>query len=192
VGAPAATTVAPTAAPGDGAATISWTPPPTDNGAPVTGYVVTPYINGVQRTARTLSGTALSTTMTGLPNGSVFKFSVAAINSRGTGPASGFSKPVVLGAPTAPSGLTIVSVGAGSVTLRWTPPLSTNGAAIIGYVVHPFVGLQPQPAIGLSSTATTQTVTGLTPGVIYRFRVAAKNSRGVGVDSDITTAATPR
>jgi hypothetical protein len=67
--------------------------------------------------------------------------------------------------------------------VHWTAPAANNGAAITGYVVTPFVGGVAQAPRTFLSTATTQTITGLTSGTAFVFRVAATNSRGTGPNS---------
>ncbi|MCU1467070.1 MAG: fibronectin type protein, partial [Actinomycetia bacterium] len=48
----------PSAAPGNASATVSWTAPATNNGSPVVGYVVTPYVGGGARVPRVYNSTA--------------------------------------------------------------------------------------------------------------------------------------
>ena len=68
---------------------VSWTAPGSTGGTPITGYVVTPYLNGTTAQAtQTFNITATTETVTGLTNGSAYTFTVAAINGVGTG---GFS-----------------------------------------------------------------------------------------------------
>jgi hypothetical protein len=67
--------------------------------------------------------------------------------------------------------------------VHWTAPAVVNGAAITGYVITPFVAGVAQAPRTFLSTATTQTVTGLTSGTSFVFRVAATNSRGTGANS---------
>ena len=55
----------------------------------------------------------------------------------------------------------------------------------------PYIGLFPLPSIVFPSTATTQTITGLTSGTTYRFRVAAINAIGTGTNSAACNAVTP-
>jgi hypothetical protein len=50
-------------------------------------------------------------------------------------------------------------------------------------VVTPYVGTTAQTATTFNSTATSQTVTGLTNGTTYTFKVAAKNANGTGPQS---------
>ena len=83
------------AVPGEGAATVTWTPPSSNGGLPITGYVVTPYAGTTPGTAQTFQSTATTQTVTGLTNGTGYGFRVAAVNSAGTGPESAPSLTVV-------------------------------------------------------------------------------------------------
>jgi hypothetical protein len=72
-----------TATAGDGQATVSFTAPVNNGGAPVTNYTVTSNPGGI-----TASGSASPITVTGLTNGVAYTFTVTATNSVGTGAAS--------------------------------------------------------------------------------------------------------
>ena len=75
--------------------------------------------------------------------------------------------------------------------MSWTAPASDGGSAVTGYVVTPYVGYCAAAAETFSSTATTQTVTGLTNGTQYRFRVQAINAVGTSGYSTVTNPVTP-
>ena len=81
--------------------------------------------------------------------------------------------------PGAPA-ITSATAGDTAATVTWTAPASNGGSAITGYVVTPFIGSTAQAAQTFSSTATTQTVTGLAAGTSYTFTVAAVNAAGTG------------
>jgi hypothetical protein len=127
----------------------------------------------------------------GLTNGTAYTFKVAAINSVGTGPDSSASSPIVPrtipGTPTGVAG----TPGAGQVTLTWTPPASDGGSAITGYRVTPYIGASARPAVLTGSAAAGYTVTGLTNGTAYTFKIAAINVAGTGSDSTASSPVTP-
>lgn len=76
-----------TAAAGTAKAIVHWTVP-SNNGAAITGYVVTPYIAGVAQPARTFNSTATTQSVGSLSATHTYKFKVAARNARGSGPQS--------------------------------------------------------------------------------------------------------
>ena len=88
-------------------------------------------------------------------------------------------------APGAPTGLS-ASPGDGQVTLAWTAPASTGGADISGYQYE-----QDGTWTDTGATATSHTVTGLTNGQAYTFRVRAVNSVGPGEASAASAGVTP-
>ena len=169
---------------GDGSAVVSWTAP-ADGGSGITSYTVTPYIGATAQPVRTVTGTppATSTTVTGLTNGTAYTFTVTATNAVGTGPASAASSPVTPTGPTAPAAPTGVTAtaGDGSAVVSWTAP-ADGGSGITGYTVTPYIGATAQPVRTVTGTppATSTTVTGLTNGTAYTFRVAATNAVGTG------------
>ena len=196
---PVATTVAgaPTgvsATAGVHQASVSWTAPADDGGTSLTGYVVTPYLGAVAQPASLFDASVTTRTVTGLTAGATYTFTVSATNAVGTGAESGPSSSVTLpDVPSAPA-VTKAIPGNGSATVTWTAPASTGGAAITGYVVTPYISGAAQAQVVFNSTAKTQTVTGLTNGTTYTFRVAAKNAVGTGAespDSGSVTAGSP-
>ncbi|WP_329426066.1 putative Ig domain-containing protein [Streptosporangium sp. NBC_01495] len=184
-----ATPTAPTAVAGTTSATVSWTAP-ASNGSAITGYVVTPYLGGVAQSPVSFDASATSRTLTGLTAGATYTFTVAAVNAVGTGSASPASNAVVpYNVPGRPT-ITAATAGTSSANLTWTAPAS-NGSAITGYVVTPYIAGVAQPTQTFSGTATTQSVTGLTPGVSYTFTVTAVNAAGPGPASLPSSAVVP-
>ena len=55
----------------------------------------------------------------------------------------------------------------------------------------PYIGYAPAPPTTYNSTATTQTVTMLTNGTTYSFRVRAINAVGFSAYSTVTNPVTP-
>ena len=75
--------------------TLSWSAPASDGGSPVTGYIVTPFLLGIAQSPVTFSSPATSETVTGLLIGSLYTFTVTAVNGAGTGPASAASAGII-------------------------------------------------------------------------------------------------
>jgi hypothetical protein len=164
----------------DGSASVSWSAvshAATDGG--VSGYTVYSYDSAGTYISAT-NTTRTSIDITGLSNGSSYKFKVASYNSAGTGIATDFSSTVTpFGVPATPTGITSTK-GNGEVSLSWTAPAS-NGSAITDYTVQ--YSTDNSSWITFTdaiSTTASATVTGLTNGILYYFRVAAKNSAGTG------------
>lgn len=90
--------------------------------------------------------------------------------------------------PTAPTGLTAVA-GDKKVTLSWTASSNSPTDYIIEYSAYEFVAGYPiLTFVKASSTSTTTTVTGLTNGVTYTFRVKGTNSSGTSSASSTVLA----
>jgi hypothetical protein len=158
---------------GNQSATVSWGPPATNGGSPVTGYAVTVGANPpVDIGPNTFLYQAA-----GLTNGNPVSFQVQAINSAGTGPAATSNtvtpEPTVPAIPATPT----THIGPDQVTLNWSAP-DDGGTPLTGYDVS----VSPAPIGGspvhIAAPAGGTTITGLTNGTTYTFAVQADN--GVG------------
>ncbi len=74
--------------------------------------------------------------------------------------------------------------------MKWTAPANNNGSAVTGYVVIPVKAGVDQAPLRFDSAVTQQTITGLTSGASYTFKVEAINARGIGGPSAASTAIT--
>ncbi len=191
---PAPTGVTPTA--GNAQVSMTWTAPAVLAQTPITDYVVQ-YSSNNGTTWTTFNdgvATATSATVTGLTNGTAYVFRVAAVNGVGIGSYSAASSSVTpAAAPGAPTGVSATGGQDSQVPLTWTAPASNGGASITDYTVqHSANGGSTWTTFSRSaSTATSATVTGLTNGTAYVFRVAAVNSVGAGPYSSASSSATP-
>jgi fibronectin type 3 domain-containing protein len=171
-----------TATAGDGQVSLSWTAPASTGGAQVTGYdIYAGTTANVKLSTPVASSAGSSVTVSKLANGTTYFFAVTAVNQVGQGPASGAASatpasPITQPGP--PTGLT-ATPGHGQVALSWTAPVSDGGAVISGYLVYAGTSLGGELAAPVNGTpvhATSYTVTGLTAGTTYYFKVAAVNA----------------
>jgi predicted phage tail protein len=171
---------------------LSWAAPSSNGGAAITQYIVQWSTNGgatVASTRQTFS-TSLATQLTNVPYGTTYVLRVAAANSVGWGAYSPWSNDVT--AATVPGDATglLATPGDGRVTVSWTPPTDNGGAAITDYTVQYALSTGNYTAFpDGTSTATSITVSGLTNGTTYRFRVLSTNRIGSSYSSVVS--ATP-
>lgn len=102
--------------------------------------------------------------------------------------ASGTFTPGPVTAPSEPRNL-VATVGSERITLTFDVPADTGSAAITDYVIQRASGGGSWTTVADGvSNATTATVTGLTNGTTYSFRVAAVNSASTGAYSGAISA----
>ncbi len=198
--APAAPTGLTATAAGQTTINLSWTAPTNTGGADITGYQIEVSPNGTSNWTNQQANTGSTTTSyahTGLSAGTTRYYRVSAINSAGTGAASNVatattSTPTAT-APAAPTGLTATADGPTTITLSWTAPTNTGGAAITGYRIE----VSPNGTsnwtnqqANTGSTTTSYSHTGLSAGTTRHYRVSAINSVGTGAASNVATATT--
>jgi hypothetical protein len=176
---------------GSRSAVVSWNAP-TSGGDP-TSYKVTPYIGSSAQSSTTVSAPATNVTVTGLTAGTAYTFTVTPRNGGGDGPESAKSNsvtPTSSSAPGAPTGVA-AEPASSSAQVRWTAP-PESGSPVTGYTITPYIGTSAQTTASASGSATSATVTGLTNGTAYTFKVNATNAIGTGPDSSASSAVTPR
>jgi Domain of unknown function (DUF4082)/Fibronectin type III domain len=175
-------------------ARVSWSTP--SSGGPVASYKVTPYVGTTAQTPKIVSGSppATSVTVTGLTTGTTYTFKVEAVNANGSGPASAASNAVAPQAPvvpTAPTGV-LARPASASALVSWTPSSSDGDSAITSQTITPYIGSTAQTPRQVSASATSATMTGLTNGTSYTFKVTSTNGVGTSPASAASNAATPQ
>ena len=81
--------------------TISWSPPESDGGSPVTGYIIEKKETSSKRWTKAVKDSVSETTLTvkDLIEGKEYEFRVAAVNKAGQGPFSSPSEPRITKPP---------------------------------------------------------------------------------------------
>ena len=177
--------------------TLSWTTPTNTGGNPVTGYLI--YWSEISSTGSivstnsyTISGTPPATTYTipGLTHTSLYEIQISSISCSGVGP---ISSPLYITTlsipPSAPTNVVIANCNTGytnSVILTWTAPADDGGSPITNYVIYYRTTSPPGSTwytYNTNSSATTATISFLSPSTSYDFKVAAQNAAGVGIFS---------
>jgi hypothetical protein len=169
-----------TATSGSHAVSLSWSPPATDGGSPLTGYQVfrgtTAGGEGVTPVT-TLGPGASSFDDTGLVNGTTYYYEVAATNAVGATRSNEVSATPAdpPGAPT----LGVPTTASGTVNLAWTAPASDGGSPITAYRVYRGVSSGTETLLTtLGNAATSYADTGVTNGTTYFYEVSAVNAIG--------------
>ena len=180
--------------PGDGEATVGFTPPV----GTLTGFTVKVIdADGAQvGDPRSAPADATSIVVTGLTNGTAYRFQISATNAEGTGALSPPSTevtplaPVLVDPPGAPT-IGTPTAGDGLATVRWSPPTSDGGGPISAYFVHVFQGDTQVGSAYAYGNPGMLDVTGLTNGTAYSFTVSAYNEAGTGAPSERSLVVTP-
>lgn len=173
------------ATPGNGSATVKFTPPALDN-ASITSFTITANPGG----QNCVSTTSFPCTVTGLTNGTSHTFTGTSTNPYDTSPASTQSAAATpRTVPSAPAAGNAsagnAATGNASALVSWTAPAS-NGAPITSYKVTSSPGAKT-----CTSATTSCTVSGLTNGTSYTFTVTATDAAGAGSPSAASAPVIP-
>jgi hypothetical protein len=159
---------------GDRQVWVSFSAPTSGNFA-ITNYTVTASPNGA--TCTNPADGQFKCLITGLTNGGGYTFTVTATNALGTSIASAASvsaKPSTV--PEVPTDVTGVDKP-GAVIVTWSAPSNNGGLSITSYSATAYFNGVSTTKV-CTSTTTTCTITGLTIGQAYTFKVEAFNGRG--------------
>ena len=176
--------------------TLYWSAPTFDGGSPLLRYEVWNPASGAAG-AWESAGLATSYSVSGLTNGVSYALRVRAVNVAGEGAASSDVTATPLSVAGVP-GLQTPTAGVSSVVLAWTAPEDTGGSAVVRYEyqrrttpVNLVDGTWDGATWVSMGLVERFTVTGLTNGVSYDFRIRVVTGFGAGAATDAKSA-TPR
>jgi hypothetical protein len=175
-----------------GQVALSWTAPSNTGNTAITDYVVEYKLSAdsLWTTFNDGVSTGTTATVTGLTNGSSYNFRVSAVNAVGTGSPSSTATATPNVSPAAPTNL-YGTPAYTQVSLAWIASGTNGGSAIADYIVESRIGSGSWSTFADgTSTATTTTVTGLTNGTTYEFRVSSVNTDGMQSVTSTTTFVT--
>ena len=187
IAAPPSVPLDPHAIAGDGQVFLSWNVPSSNGGSPITNYKIfrgtspgiEPYLDETGNITSYLDIAVL--------NGQIYYYAVCAVNGDGDSVQSVEASATPAAIPSAPLAL-LTTAGNMQIVLTWDTPASNGGAAITAYRI--FQGTIPGGEVLLATIGVvlTHTVTGLTNGIRYYFKVAAMNVMGTGANSTEVSA----
>ena len=167
-----------TTAPGNASAVVSWAPPASGC---VAGYIVTPYLASGAQLATLVPGQGTTTVIPHLVNGTRYRFTITAENGTVEGPMSAMSAPVIVGSPSAATGVSVARAAKGAIRVTFKAPRA-NGAPIARYTAS--CSSKNGGATRARSGPTAPiAVSGVTAAKTYTCTVIAANSRGNGATS---------
>jgi hypothetical protein len=168
---------------------FGWTAPTDNGGDVITRYSIEFRIAGGDWKQQFTTEATCEFTLTNLTKGKSIEIRVAGENKAGVGEYSKPSDPAEIGDGVFPPGLPIdVKVKMGEVRkdivpMEWKEPASTGGAPITGYEIEKCIDGSDtwekcaETGVGTNGSVKSPAVK---EGKMYRFRVRARNSAGLG------------
>jgi len=173
----------------DGQVSLSWTAPVSDNGRPITGYIVHRGLSEVGLVPlQTVVGTTFTDAM--VTNGITYCYSVLAVNEAGESVLSEVVSARPMGLPGPPRDLVAVPCAEG-VNLSWSPPEDWGGADSLRYRVYWGLSTDSMEVLITLRDAQQYTDKGVQVRRSYFYKVSALGAVGEGPSSEIVTVTVP-
>ena len=176
-----------TAMSGNSSVVLKWYQPSDDGGFPILNYSIFAGPSPSAMTLLATTGNVSSYNASGLTNGRVYWFTVAAENAIGRGANATATSATPISVPSAPGSIS-ATAGNGLVVLTWKIPASDGGSAITNYYIYAGTSPGTETLLATVRNVLTDTITGLTNGQAYYFEVSAVNGVGEGAKSSEISA----
>jgi titin len=163
---------------GDGNVTLTWTPPSSDGGRPITKYIIRWGEDPGSLINRNTIGNVTTFLHKDLDNGVKYHYKVSALSEGGEGRLSETVSATPMGLPGPVSDLTAVAVRNG-IRLTWKPPEDLGGAdSVKVWIIR---GDPDAPEFDDSVIGSLEFLdTNVTPGVTYHYWARTETSFGNG------------
>jgi hypothetical protein len=160
--------------------------------SPITTYKYS-LDGGATWTTRSPVSTLSPVIISGLVNGTTYSVSIRAVSLVSDGTASTAVSATPASVPNAPTIGTATAIAGLSATVTWTAP-ANGGSPITGYTINAYrSGSTAVARTGTAlSSAVSGSISGLTSGTSYTFKVLAKNVIGSSALSNASTAVIAR
>ena len=163
---------------GDGSATVSWPEQQLAEGTPAVSYQAQAL-----GSTKTCTSTGTSCKITGLTNGTPYKFRVVASNAKAL-TTGDYSAPLTVGKiPGRPQNVGVM-VRPSAALVSWDAPADNGGLPVNAYTVTASPGGKTCTTTGARSCLVPE----LTVGAKYTFSVKATNEAGTGSSSSATAS----
>uniref|UniRef100_A0A8C3F8A2 Titin n=1 Tax=Chrysemys picta bellii TaxID=8478 RepID=A0A8C3F8A2_CHRPI len=159
---------------------LAWEPPLIDGGAKITNYIIEKR-ESTRKAYATVTNNCTKNTfkIDQLQEGCIYYFRVLAANEYGVGLPAETAEPVKVSEPPYPPGkVTLVDVTRNTATITWEKPESDGGSKITGYIVEMQTKGSEKWSTCTQVKTLEATITGLSKGEEYTFRVIAVNEKG--------------
>jgi hypothetical protein len=162
---------------------LAWKPPKDDGGLPIDGYIVEKLDTdtGIWSPVGTTPNTSID--VGDLEPGKEYEFRVRAYNPEGESDNLLTLKPIIakdpFTVPLPPSAPEVVDWSERHMDLEWKEPIDDGGSPITGYIIEKKSKFNDWSEAGrVEGNRCKGTVSGLTEGEEYQFRIIALNKAG--------------
>ena len=166
---------------------LTWSPPSSNGGSPITGYSIYRGTSSGSETFYKSVGTVTTYLDQSVTSGTTYFYKIKAVNNVGQSNLSIEASASSITTPGQPTNL-IATPGVNNITLTWSSPSSNGGAPITSYRIYRGTTVGSEAYLAFT-TGTNYNDTGLTPGTTYYYYVVAVNSAGPGAQSPEVSAA---